>query len=130
MNAASKTVVIDIVMSALRELSDVEYQRRVWLGGSNTEISSMNEATAALYNDSGLDEALEKNQVTFSAEIDAELRQLRTSLQSNLAGQVMRGTGLVIASPEWKVVASAASRILTQMSSIGEQSQQGSGPTT
>jgi hypothetical protein len=46
MNPAQKPVLVHIVESALREQTDEPYQRRVWLDGSPTEISNMNEATA------------------------------------------------------------------------------------
>lgn len=52
MNGARHKVREDIVVSALRELSDELYQRRVWVVGSATEVSSLNEAASALFNDS------------------------------------------------------------------------------
>jgi hypothetical protein len=43
-----------LVDEALAELSDVEYQRRVWLGRDPGEVSSFVEAVCRLYDDYGL----------------------------------------------------------------------------
>jgi hypothetical protein len=107
-----KTVVAEIVESALRELSDAEYQHRVWLGSGVSEVSSMTEATAALFDDSGLDQALEKNQVTFSPEIDNDLRKLRMRLRFCLRAELERGTASAISSPDWQAVREIATGIL------------------
>jgi hypothetical protein len=115
MSRASKPVVVEIVVSALRELADETYQRRVWVEGSKTEVSSMNEATAALFNDSGLDEAIEKNQVTFSQEVDADLKRLRAMLRLSLDTQLDRGTEAVIGSPEWEIVRQLAGQLVEKI---------------
>jgi hypothetical protein len=65
------------VRSALEELSDVDYQRRVWTGKDpRGEVASFEECVAELYDDSALILALEKGQVVFSPEIDQRLRSL------------------------------------------------------
>lgn len=115
MSRALKPVLVEIVVSALRELADESYQRRVWVEGSKTEVSSMNEAAAALFNDSGLGEAIESSQVTFSQEIDADLRRLRGMLRRSLDTQVDRGTEVVIGSPEWKVVRHLAGQLVEKI---------------
>jgi len=112
MSMAQKAVNLEIVRSALQELANVEYQWRVWVKGSATEMSSMNEATAALFNDSNLDIALEKNAVIFSPAVDTELRELRALLQSSQLAERKHGTAKVIASVEWKDVCDRAARIL------------------
>lgn len=104
-----------IIRSALHELADADYQQRVWVTGSATEVSSMNEAAAALFNDSGLDEALETNSVTFSLGIDAELREFRGKLRSFLHAQDRRGTLAVITSPDWSDLREKAGRILDSL---------------
>lgn len=115
MSASPKPVLVDIVESALRELADSEYQRRVWVEGSTTEVSSMNEATAALFNDSGLDVALEQNRSGFSPEIEQELNRLRSMLRESLAAQAERGTSAVIASTEWTAVLRTADQLLKKI---------------
>lgn len=117
MSRSIKPVNREIIESALRELADAEYQQRVWVAGSLTEVSSMNEATAALFNDSGLDEALERNLVTFSPEIDAELRELRGMLRLSLDDQSARGTPAVIVSSDWRDVRHMAAGILGSLTS-------------
>lgn len=112
MTRREKTVSAEIIESALRELSDANYQRRVWLGGGVSEMSSMTEATAALFDDSGLDQALEKNPVTFSPEIDNDLRKLRTCLRSCLQAESARGTASAISSADWQAVRDMAGSLL------------------
>lgn len=115
MSRASKPVIESIIRGALRELADADYQQRVWVTGSATEVSSMNEAAAALFNDSGLDEALERNNVTFSPSVDTELRELRGMLHSCLSAQARRGTVAVITSPDWSGLRNKAARILDSL---------------
>jgi hypothetical protein len=75
----------------------------------------MNEATAALFNDSGLDEALETSQVSFSPKIDTELRRLRVLLRESLTAQESRGTAAVLASTEWQAVRNEAGKLLEEI---------------
>lgn len=115
MNTMQKPVNLEIVKETLRELSDLEYQNRVWVKGSESEMSSMNEAAAALFSDSGLDIALEKNSVTFSKEIDNELREIRALLQSNLTAQLTHRTDELIGSAEWRKVCDRAAKVLAEL---------------
>ena len=112
MISTPRHVIEGIVISALRELSDERFQRRVWVVGSSTEMSSLNEATAALYNDSGMDDALEKNVTTFSEDTDQELRELRKMLKKALAQRSRSGTEATIGSSDWEAVRKKARRIL------------------
>lgn len=73
-------VIRPTVVGALRELSDREFQQRVWLGSSQSEVSSFVETVCELYNDSGLDKALDNRETVFSDEIDTRLRELRTAI--------------------------------------------------
>lgn len=66
-----------MVRLALEELSDESYQRRVWTGrGGDNEMSSFIECVSRLYDDSGLDLALERDQPIFGTTIDADLQAL------------------------------------------------------
>src|SRR5690242_14404159 len=111
-----KSVIQEFIESALRELSDAGFQQRVWISGSPIEMSSMNEVVAALFDDSGLAEALEKNDITFTREVDAELRELRVMLRSSLIDQDMYGAAAVIDSPGWQDVRGRAFRVLKMIS--------------
>lgn len=102
----------ELVMSALQELVDQRYQRRVWIDGSTTELSSMTEATEALFSDSFLGDSLGKNVVTFSIVIDDDLRRLRSALRSSLALESLCGTTKVVDSPEWATVRQLAGQVL------------------
>jgi hypothetical protein len=70
-------VLTDAVRSALAELSDLDYQSRVWTGRDpRDEMSSFVECVSRLYDDSGLEHALDDGQDVFGAAIDHGLRTL------------------------------------------------------
>jgi hypothetical protein len=119
MTWSSDKIVFPILESALRELADDGYQRRVWLGHSKTEVSSMGEATAALFNDSSLDQPLEKQQIVFSPDIDNELRKLRNELSRFQTAEQRIGTAAVLDSAEWKDIQIMAGRILSEINKLG-----------
>ena len=112
MSISTRIVIDEIVESALRELSDAEYQQRVWVAGSPDEMSSMDEAVAALFDDSGLGVALEVNEITFTREADAELRELRAMLRSSLADKQAHDTAAVMSSAKWRNVRDHAAHVL------------------
>lgn len=71
------TVLTDAVRSALAELADLEYQLRVWTGRDpRGEMSSFVECVSRLYDDSGLEQAFDEDQVVFGPTIDHELQAL------------------------------------------------------
>jgi hypothetical protein len=70
------------VFDSLQELRDEKYQRRAWLSSSGPEISSFVEAICGLFDDSGLGDALDKEEVVFTGEIDRLLRELRQAVQA------------------------------------------------
>ena len=78
-----------------------------------SEMSSMTEATEALFSDSGLGQALEKNDVTYSAEIDNHLRKLRVCHRSCLQAEAARGHASAISSTDWQEVRDVARGLLT-----------------
>lgn len=71
------------VEGALRELADEREQRRLWLatGGNGGEVSSFEECVCRLFNDSGLDDLLDRPGVAYSYPIDDRLRLLRLALR-------------------------------------------------
>ena len=118
MTWSSDKIVFPILESALLELADDVYQRRVWLGHSKTEVSSMGEATAALFDDSSLDRALGKQQVVFSPDIDNELRKLDKKLSRCQTAEQKIGTLAVLDSAEWKEIQNTAGRILSEINKL------------
>lgn len=73
---------METVCVGLRELADVDFQRRVWTGQSlPQEYSSFVEAVETVFDDSGLQPDLDRGRPVFSDEIDAELRELGTLLK-------------------------------------------------
>jgi hypothetical protein len=70
-------VLVGHVRSALRELSDARYQSRVWTGKDpGGAMSSLDECVAELFDDSGLDSALDAGQIVFNPKIDQQLKAL------------------------------------------------------
>src|SRR4051812_23244282 len=65
------------VRSALEELSDADYQRRVWTGRDpRGEMASFEECVAELFDDSSLNLRFEKGEVVFTPDIDRRLLSL------------------------------------------------------
>jgi hypothetical protein len=66
----------------LRELADVDFQRRVWTGrGLPDEMSSFVEAVETVFDDSGLEPDLGLGRPVFGPEVDAKLVALGILLQ-------------------------------------------------
>ncbi|WP_421694495.1 hypothetical protein [Aestuariivirga sp.] len=118
MTWSSDKIIFPILESSLLELADDAFQRRVWLGYSKTEMSSMTEATAGLFDDSNLDWALEKQQVVFSPDIDNELRKLGKKLSRSLTLEEKVGLEAVLDSAEWKEIQNTAGRILSEINKL------------
>lgn len=66
------------VLECLYELSDIEFQRRVWIRAEGYEESSITELISQLFDDTGLGDSLEKsgNGTVFSSKIDSILTEL------------------------------------------------------
>jgi hypothetical protein len=65
----------DRIRQSLKQLSDKNYQERVWTASSGPEISSFTEAVSQLCDDSGLGLALEKGPA-FGEPVDVLLKKL------------------------------------------------------
>ncbi|SHO57817.1 SCO4402 family protein [Vibrio quintilis] len=88
-----------LIIECLKELSDIDYQQRVWIVGSTDEVSGFNDVVAALFDDSLLEDALLKNKVTFTMEADNKLRllgELIAFLPDNIT------TNVLVSQPKWK----------------------------
>lgn len=103
-------VLVEEVRAALDELSDLEYQSRVWTGrGSEGEMSSFVECVERLYDDSGLELALEAGRSTFGSPIDDELRDLGALVVKIDSDQ---GPDELISHPKMRLVRDRAAAIL------------------
>lgn len=69
------------VEGALRELSDIDEQRRLWLSTGNAEVSSLTECISRLWDDSGLGDALDSGETVYSIEIDRMFDELWNRLR-------------------------------------------------
>ena len=81
-------VYIDQVRASLEELSDAEYQSRVWTGrGGGNEMSSFVECVERLFSDSGLGDALEAGDTGLGPAANEQLVTLRRCVARIDGGQ-------------------------------------------
>ncbi|MGY5615385.1 SCO4402 family protein [Vibrio brasiliensis] len=94
-------IIVDkqLIIDCLNELSDTNYQQRVWIVGSTDEVSGFNDVVAALFDDSLLEDALLKNKVTFTTEADNKLRTLGKLIASQPDNIT---TNALVSQPKWK----------------------------
>lgn len=71
---------LELVLEALRELSDANYQAILWTGKSEGEQSSFTEAVCVLFDDAGLAREIDSGSLekTYSNALCECVRQLRT----------------------------------------------------
>jgi hypothetical protein len=116
--SASVTVVVPRILEALRDLADRDFQHRVWIEGSATEVSSLNEVFSALFDDSGLRDALSRGQLVFSAELDEELSAFERRLKPiahRLYSLPLSELAKEIEGTEWSAMRAEASRLLQKI---------------
>lgn len=117
-------VLKELVRSGLEELSDTAFQERVWLGSSASEMSSFEECVSKLYEDSGLDLALENRQPVYRPDLDNELRELG-ALLSKIDG--MRAPSDILTDPLMGRARILAAKILTQVTDVTPDDTEDSG---
>lgn len=109
------------IRAALRELSDVEYQSRVWTGqDAGGEMSSFAECVSRLYDDSGLELALDDDQHVFGSSIDHDLRTLGTLVLQIDSSQ---GPEETVADPRMRRVRELAGTILHDVEEAHDPAQ-------
>jgi hypothetical protein len=67
---------LKLIIEGLEELSDLDYQTRVWNPGETLEVSSFTEAIARVFTDSGLDDVFRNGKTAISKDVDALLIKL------------------------------------------------------
>lgn len=117
-------VLTEAVLSALRELADLEYQRRVWTGRDrHGAMSSFEECVATLLDDSGLGLGLEARGPVFDARIDAELQSLRLALARI---DTQRSPDALVADPEMSRIRDQAAAVLRELTGTEGVDESGS----
>ena len=99
------------VCDALRELSSIEEQKRLWLstGANDSEVSSFDEAVEQLYTDTGLSAGLVGGATGFSEEANNLLLRLESMLKRVDTGH---GPLCTIEDPSMVAVRETAGNIL------------------
>jgi predicted lipoprotein len=102
-------VLVGHVRAALGELSDEQYQSRVWTGhAAGDAMSSFVECVERLFDDSGLDDALEAGKRVFGSPIDEQLSALG-DLVAKIDGS--QAPDEIIAHPRMQLVRDRAAAI-------------------
>ena len=78
-------MILELISESLRELSDAEYQTALWTGQVSGEQSSFTEAICALFNDAGLERALDSGALdkTYSPKLCLQARRLSSLVDFN-----------------------------------------------
>lgn len=105
----------DKVLESLRDLSDLEYQARVWTGNSLPEMSSFVECIETLFDDSGLGAALDGDGA-FGEPVDGQLRALSDHIDRIEADEPY---AVLAADPNFDQATRLAAEILKVLSDRG-----------
>jgi hypothetical protein len=99
---------------SLRELSDLELQKQLWLsdGSNSQDVSSFVEAVEQLFTDTGLLDSLLLGETGFGEEAENHLKSLDVLLRKVDARQAPIG---IINDPKMEQVRALAKRILNML---------------
>jgi hypothetical protein len=87
-------------------------QKRLWLSSGEPECSSLEEASCQLFDDSGLEVALDRGETGFSPSADKQLCHLKSKLQSI---DMMRPPNKIIEDPAMVEVRAIAQQLLRDL---------------
>jgi len=104
--------------SCLKELSDIEFQKRIWIRGEGPEVSSYVEVVCQLFDDTGIGDELSKMEdgIVLSEDLDPVFWELRELIDSI---DYREGVENILNLPKWPKVIELASRAL-KLLEIGE----------
>lgn len=102
----------DLIVQCLRELSDEEFQRRVWLSSGGEMVSSFSEVVEQLFTDSGLEGELEGRSTGLGAEVEETLMSLEKQLSRVNRNQL---AAMLIEDPAMGSVRALAKKALGQL---------------
>lgn len=101
-----KNVWIENIRSCLEEISDLEFQSRVWVRGEGSEVSSFTELICRLYDDFHFDDfistcgPMKKDFEEFSKKISSFIDKNQTLSDKDIIGH-----------PEWIAISKLSSRL-------------------
>lgn len=114
------------VIESLRQLSDLDYQQRLWTGAIHGKIGDFVECYNQLFGDSALDVALEATAGSvYRDDIDRDL-VLLNSLLDDL--DIERSYREILDDPAMKTIAELAESILARLEPLDLPAGMGPGP--
>jgi DNA-directed RNA polymerase subunit K/omega len=111
-----------ILVQALKEISDKDYQKRIWLNTGDSPIMtiSFSEAANNIFDDALVTDALENNQIIFDKNVTQALRELDKAVD---AVDEYRDEEEIIDDPLMEIVRQKAAKALELIqSSNGSES--------
>ena len=103
-----------LIGNCLREMSDLEYQRRIWLGHDPSKVSSFTELMCRLYDDFTFKDFIKIMALkSLNADLVKELNDLDSKIESfkkNSASN--KDDADIINEPAWIIIANDAKKIL------------------
>ncbi len=100
-----------ILVQALKELADIDYQKRIWLNIDNPNklIASFVEAANNVFDDALITDILENNQIVFDKKVTQALRELDQAVD---AVDEYRPEEAIINDPLMQIVREKAAKVL------------------
>ncbi len=89
------TIYVSNLIECLKELSDAEFQRRVWVEGSGPEVSSLEELVSQLFDDTGLGDSIESETIAKELGDDAASALLELDSAINTLDQTLPADRLI-----------------------------------
>lgn len=77
-----RTINNEMIVEGLRELSNKDLQKKLWLSNGSADVSSFVEVVEHLFTDSGLSDALNEEDTGLPREIEKDIKELAKSLDS------------------------------------------------
>jgi len=97
---------LNAIEEFLEELSDEEFQRRVWVRGEGPEVSSHTEFMCGLFDDYSFDSFLDESwsEFGFSQNLHDQLQKIRTQLNQYLEQHPLLEDAAIVDDPSWREI--------------------------
>ena len=108
-----QSVLVGNILKDLEELSDIEYQRHVWLGRSTMAVSSFTELYCRLFDDDNFDAFVDRSrkELNMPDKIHKEVSALRTLL-NKYDDSGKEDDFAILEDPVWHVIVLQSKKVL------------------